>query len=89
MGDHSPQTLLNTMVFLCGINFAFLSGQEYWNLQLNQFELVEPKDDIAYLVYHENCSKNNSGGLADQKVKPKQVIHHANETNLERCLVHM
>ena len=89
LGDHSPQTLLDTMVFLCGMSFALRSGQEHQSLQLNQFELVEPKDDTAYLVYHENCSKKNSGGLADQKVKPKQVIHHANETNPERCLVHM
>ena len=36
-----------------------------------------------------NCSKNNSRGLVDRKVKPKQVIHHANESNLERCLVRM
>ena len=80
---------MDTTVFLCGMSFALRSGQEHWSLQLNQFELVEPKDDTAYLVYHENCSKNNSGGLADRKVKPKQVIHHANETNPERCLVHM
>ena len=56
---------MGTMVFLCGISFALQSGQEHRSLQLNQFELVEPKDDRAYLVYHENCSKNNCGGLAD------------------------
>ena len=33
LGDHTPQTLLDTMVYLCGINFALRSGEEHRSLQ--------------------------------------------------------
>ena len=51
LGDHSPQALLDTMIFLCGMSFALRSGQEHRSLQLSQFE---PNDNTPYLVYHEN-----------------------------------
>lgn len=89
LGDHSPQTLLEAIFFLCGMNFALRSGQEHRSLQVTQLKLVQPTDDSPYLIYHENCSKNNAGGLSDRKVQPKRVIHHANETNPQRCLVRL
>ena len=49
----------------------------------------QPTDGSPHSVYHENCSKNNAGGLADCKVQPKRVIHHANETNPQRCLARL
>ncbi len=42
-----------------------------------------------YLLYTENISKNNSGELAQRKIEPKQVQHHANVTNPTRCLVNL
>ena len=90
LGDRTPQTLLDTMLFLCGMSFALRSGQEHRSLQVTQFQLVEPVDGTRpYLVYSENCSKNNTGGLSDRKVKPKRVMHHANKANPERCLVQL
>ena len=46
--------------------FALRSGQEHRNLQFSQIELVEPQDSDStpYLVYYENISKNNTGGIA-------------------------
>lgn len=41
LGAHSPQTLLDAMLFLCGMNFALRSGQEHRSLQLTQFQQVE------------------------------------------------
>ena len=70
--DGSPQVLLDTMVFLCGMYFALRSGQEHRSLQCSQIELFEPP---PYLVYNENYSKNNT---AQRKIKPKTVTHHAN-----------
>ena len=63
LGSDSPQVLLHTMVYLCGLNFALRSGQEHRDLQLSQIELVEHTDQPPYLVYTENISKNNRGGL--------------------------
>ena len=39
LGESDPQTLLDTVLFLCGIHFALRSGQEHRNLKLSQFEL--------------------------------------------------
>ena len=41
LGDHSPQVLLDTMIFLCGIHFALRSGAEHRDLQISQFELLQ------------------------------------------------
>ena len=87
LGSHSPQVLLHTMVYLCGLNFALRSGQEHRDLQLSQIELVEHTDQPPYLVYTENISKNNRGGLEQRKMEAKQVVHHSNTTNPDRCFV--
>ena len=87
LGDHTPQVLLDTMLFLCGIHFALRSGEEHRSLQVSQLELIFPPDSPAHLVYTENFSKNNQGGLLHRKVKPKQVTCYANEENPSRCLV--
>ena len=64
LGDHSPQALLDTMVFMCGLYFALRSGQEHRSLQMDQIRLVEPPGASAFLVYTKNVSKNNPGGLS-------------------------
>ena len=45
--------------------------------------------DLPYLIYTENMSKNNSGGLSHRKVEPKQIVHHCNKDNPKRCLVNL
>ena len=87
LGDHSPQTLLDTMIYLIGIHFALRSGQEHRDLQTTQFEVVNPTDAEPYLIYTENVSKNNPGGLSHRKITPKRVVHHSNSANPNRCLV--
>ena len=89
LGDSSPQVLLDTMLFLCGVHFALRSGEEHRSLQLSQFELVSPSNADAYLVYTENYSKNNQGGLQHRKVKPKSVTCYANKQDPTRCLVRL
>ena len=44
---------------------------------------------ILILVYTENFSKNNSGGLAQIKLEAKCVAYHANEQNPEHCFVRL
>ena len=78
------------MVFLCGMYFALRSGQEHRDLQFNQIELIEPPDNSPpYLVYTENISKNNTGGMAQRKLQPKHVMHHSNCSNPSRCFVQL
>ena len=89
LGSHSPQVLLHTIVYLCGLNFALRSGKEHRDLQFSQIEIVEPIDEPPYAVYTENISKNNSGGLAQRKIEAKQVIHHSNTSNPDRCFIRL
>ena len=51
--------------------FALRSGQEHRSLQYSQIELKEPADSTPYLLYTENFSKNNAGGIGGRKLKPK------------------
>ena len=63
LGDDTPKKLLDTLVFCFGLNFTLRSGQEHRNLRPDMLEIKEPHDSLAYLVYTESGSKNNSGGL--------------------------
>ena len=89
LGEHSPQVLLDTLVYLCGLYFALRSGQEHRSLQFTQFKLVEQTDSPSYIIYTENASKNNRGGISQRKVAPKEVTHYANTDNPQRCIVRL
>ena len=54
LGDTTPQVLLDTMLFLCGIHYALRSGDEHRSLQIAQLELISPSEGPARLVYTEN-----------------------------------
>ena len=64
LGDHSPQTLVDTMVFMNGMYFALRSGGEHRNLRHDppQIELIEKRGERAYLKYIEDISKKSSRG---------------------------
>ena len=89
LGDASPQALLNTMIFMCGLYFALRSGQEHRQLRFQpcQIQLHEPQGGKPYLQYVEDISKNWPGGLKGRKQKPKVVKHHANTDHPERYFV--
>ena len=72
---------------MCGMYFALRSGKEHRDLQFNQIELIEPTDATPYLIYMENISKNNKGGIAQRKLDSKVVRHHASIKNPSRCFV--
>ena len=82
--DGDPQTLIDTMLFLYGICFALRSIQEHLNLKLPQ---LSDQDGAAYLLYTDNTSKNNQGGLSHRKIKSRTVACFENISNPQRCLV--
>jgi len=89
LGDSSPQVLLDTMVYCCGVYFALRSGEEHRSLKVTQLQLFEPSGERPYVCYTENAAKNNHGGFSQRKLEPKQVIHHANVENPARCFVRL
>ena len=91
LGDHSPQPLIDTLVFYVGMCFVLRSGEKHQRLRYHpaQIELVEPVGGISYLMYHEDVSRTNQGRIQHRKVENKEVVHHVNEGNPERCLVQL
>ena len=91
LGDHSPQALVDTMLFMHGIFFALRSGHEHRSLCFEpaQVELVDHPGEKAYLRYTEDISKNNPGGLRGRKNKPKVVTQYENAENPTRCFVRL
>ena len=87
--SHSPQSLIDTMVFMAGLYFALRSGEEHRQLRFSSVKLVEKPGSTSYLIYTESTSKNNPGGLKHRKVTTKQVTHHANTERPDRCFVEM
>ena len=55
----------------------------------SQIQLVEPTNGRSYVVYTEDVSKRNQGGIVHHKKEPKQVVQYANDIHPERCLVRL
>jgi integrase len=90
LGDGNPQVLLDTLVFYIGLYFAIRGGEHrQLRYRSSQLQVVEHADATPYLVYTENVSKTNQGGLLHRKKLPKKVVHHANVQFPERCLLRL
>ena len=75
LGDHTPQVLIDTMVYCMGLYFALRSGEEHRRLcyRPSQIELVTTPNGKEFLRYKEDISKNNQAGLKQRKLAPKEV----------------
>ncbi len=91
LGSATPQSLLDTVMFYCGLYFALRSGEEHRQLRNSpcQIEIVKHPNERPCLKYTEDISKNHAGGLKGRRVTPKVVLHHANLNNPEHCFVRL
>ena len=91
LGDSTPQSLLDTMLYINGLYFALRGGKEHRNLQHkpSQIHLIEKPGERSYLMYVEDVSKYHPGCLKGRKIKPKIVYHHANTKRPERCFIRL
>ena len=67
LGNHNPQALLNTMVFMTGLYFALRSGREHRELRYNsQIETFNGDCKRPDHLYTEDSPTNHPGGLRGQ-----------------------
>ena len=91
LGTTSPTVLLHTLVYMVGLYFALRSGSEHRRLRHTpaQIQLIEKSHSRPYLIYQEDISKTNQGGLHSRTKQPMKVVHYANTTNPDRCFIHI
>ena len=88
LGDHTPQSLLDTIVYCNGLFFALRSGREHRQLRSSpcQIEVVERNGERPYLKYTEDISKNHPGSLKGRHAKPKVVSHQCKYQQAKKML---
>ena len=89
LGSSTGPKMIDTLVFLIGLNYALRSGDEHRNLSRGQLKICYDQFGAECLVYTEKISKNNRRGLKDFAVKRKEVTCFANVDHPERCLVNI
>ena len=91
LGDHTPQCLLETLIFYIGMDLALRSGDEHSRLRFHpcQIEAKQDENGQQYLLYTEDVSKNHRGGLVNRNVKPKQDVAIANINFPKRCVLRL
>lgn len=85
-----PLTLIQTVFYQIGINFALRGGREHRELQAghdSQFTFGKEIDGRRFMKYTENTSKCNTGGLKHYAMKRKTWTAYENLEDPNRCLV--
>ena len=74
-GNAGPKVLVDTLLCMFGLHFALCAGEEHRNLRYgstSQIKLMyDNVRDRRYLVYTEDISKTNQGGVGHIKVRGK------------------
>ena len=92
LGEDTPEQLVNTLIYLLGINFALCGGEEHKQLKVGYAAQICLKYDSEvgknYLKYNPTQCKNHQGGLKDRKRIQKLVTAYENP-NPKYCIVHL
>ena len=88
LGMDTLQRLLDALVYMIGLHFAFRTDLEHRNLrwERSQLTIVTTNNNEEALRYREKVSKANQGGLATRRIKQKIVYAFPNKTRPERCI---
>ena len=94
LGDSDPTILLYTVLYLIGVHFALQSGSEHHRLQFKNPQIVfieadKDKNLSCHLIYTEDVTKTNQGGLKSKKVSQRVVSYCPREDKPEHCLVRL
>lgn len=85
LGSHTPDVLLDTMLFLISKNFGLRSGHEHRNLQFKQFTLISATNSESQKLVYNAPSMEKNHHLKIQKSKRNEC--YSNTERPERCLV--
>ena len=93
LGEDNREKLLETVLFLIGINFALRGGDEHKCLRRpgcdSQISVEVDSDGVDCLVFRDDpYSKTNQGGLTTPLKDPKVVYCYKN-ADPNRCLFHL
>ena len=83
----TPVGLYNSIFYLVGLNFALRGGRELYNLRIENFVVESSVSGERSLVFHEDVSKSNQGGLMHRKINAKHVEVKENTEKPTRCVV--
>lgn len=91
LGNDNPKQLVDTVLYLLGLNFALRAGQEHRNLRWenSQLSIMTDSRGLRCLRYREDVSKTNQGGLKHRRVKRKIVYAYEDGTNPDRCIIRL
>ena len=91
LGNTNPESLLNSVFFLSGINLVLRGGEQHRGLKLSQFtfgEMQDPDDPsstLAFFRYEEHGSKNRAGGSHQLNLENKCVTQFSKKESPSRC----
>ena len=95
LGEHTPDILRNTVLFLIGINTTLRAIEEHYYLhrempyKSSQLQFERDPDGVKCLVYREDAvSKTHDGGIDDRKSDRKEVWVYLND-DTNRCTVRL
>ena len=93
MGVHSPEALLNAVVYTVGMYCALRAGKEHRVLRSppfkSQFEFLNDSESKTFIRYSKDLGlKTNKGGLKHRKIDSKVVDIYQIDDSV-RCPVHI
>ena len=95
LGEHEPEILCDTVLFLVGINCGLRAGDEHHDLHRDapgkpsQFSFQRSENGDRCVVYTEDTvTKTNDGGLKHMRKDRKVVWVHPSK-DIRKCPVHL
>ncbi len=86
LGEQDPTQLRNTVMFLLGISFALLGGDEHRRLRCPGFDpqinVLRDEKGVKFLSFTEDLrTKTNQGGLSGKRNKARTLKIYGNQLN--------
>lgn len=91
LGEDNPKKLMNTVLYLLGVQFALRSREEHRSLRFGDDSQLTlgVEDGVEFLKYREDCSKTRHGGIQDRFRQPKEAIVYSGVTDSRKDLVRL